>query len=212
MLFLFVPWGLVALTAGSIQAQESTTAEPFQLSHSAALKLGYHFYPQSDYFDTTAAYLDPQDFAGVSGEIEYDYRWQEEVSLSLTLGYYDGKADANEICCTRLKFSTTYFLITPKYHILALPLDGYLGAGIGYYLFELKQSGSIDISDTLSTSLAGFHVLIGAQWLLTPYLSTFAEVRYAWASVSSANSLDDSLGIGGANFALGAAYHFSGFR
>jgi subtilisin family serine protease/opacity protein-like surface antigen len=213
-LVLILP-GILLGGISSASAQESDASGPFERPHSIAVKLGYHLYPQSDYFDTNAAYFAPEDFSGMSGELEYDYRWDDRGSLSMTLGNYDGRAEASGICCMEFEFSTTYFLITPKYRISAFPLDGYVGAGIGYYLFEREHTSDPDIPDIgdgLSTSLSGFHILVGVQYAWAASFSTFAEVRYAWASVSSANSLDDSLGIGGTNVAVGIAYHFPGKR
>jgi subtilisin family serine protease len=214
MVWVLIPSGLMLLGSVTTHAQEPGT-------HAVAAKIGYHLYPGSEYFDTNAGFFDKKDFAGASVELDYGYRWLDRASLSLALGYYNGQSDTDTICCAEVTFTTLYFLITPRYHFMRpgwgilrpdsvigdLPLDTYVGAGIGTYYFQLKQSGII--TDTVSAVPIGFHILFGLDWTLTRHFSAVTEFRYALAMVKSANPLDDSLNIGGLNVSIGIAYQFS---
>ena len=189
--------------------------------HAVAVKMGYHFYPDSEYFETNASFLNRDDFSGISGELEYSYRFRDRFSGALSLGYYDGKSDTDKICCADVRFQTGYFLITPRYHFplsgrrtigrdferRGVPMDVYVGSGIGVYHFNLKQSG--EVSDTLSTTVMGVHLVLGMKWAVTQNFAVLMEGRYAFATVESANLIDDALGIGGLNFSIGVAYHFT---
>jgi subtilisin family serine protease len=214
MVWVLIPFGLMMLGSVTTHAQESGT-------HAVAAKIGYHLYPVSEYFDTNAGFFDKEDFAGTSIELDYGYRWNDRASLSLALGYYNGLSDIDKICCAEVTFSTFYFLVTPRYHFIRpgwgmmrpdsvignLPLDTYVGAGVGTYYFKLKQRGII--TDTVSAYPIGVHVLFGLDWTLTRHFSAVTQLRYALARVKSANPFDDSLNIGGMNFSIGLAYYFS---
>ena len=190
-----------------VPAAPAETASPFDFPHSVSIRAGVHFYPSSEYFHTNSGYVQPRDFRGPSGELEYAYRISPAGGLLLTAGVYDGGSNADTVCCTHLSFFTVYGLATP---VLRFPLgrfgEGYVGAGLGYYRFRMRQTGEFD--QALSGSAPGVHVLAGWRHALTARLSALLELRYAWASVPNADSLDDRVGIGGTNLSVGLSYHF----
>ena len=64
-----------------------------------------------------------------------------------------------------------------------------MGAGIGYYLFKLEQTGLF--RDKVSANPLGVHVQIGLQYFISSKLSILTDARFAFASVKDANSLDE---------------------
>jgi len=208
LLALIVLWPQTAAAAG--------VDAPFQPVHSLALKVGYHRYNSSDYFDSNSGLVSPGDLAGLSGELEYDWRWEREKSLTVTAGQYRSETDFKNVCCGSLQFSTQYLLLTPKYHFAIRlrpqknpaeePLEGYLGGGIGFYHFTREVSGTVQ--DHLSSNVLGLHALAGIEAPLIKRFSVFLEARYAVAKVKSADPFDDSLDVGGMNYSLGIRWQF----
>ncbi|HUK57063.1 MAG TPA: S8 family peptidase [Nitrospiria bacterium] len=190
---------------------------PFQPVHSLALKLGYHRYAPSDYLHTNSGLISRNDLAGFSGEIEYDRRWRENDSLSVTAGHIQSDADLKNLCCGRIQFSTFYLLVTPKLYssIYLTPkphspfgtLEGYVGGGVGYYHVARKVDGVIQ--DNLSQNLLGLHAVLGLEWPARQRVTLFTEGRYALARVKSADAFDDALDVGGLNFSFGVRWRFS---
>jgi hypothetical protein len=197
-------------------AAAAEEAAPFQPVHSLGVKAGYHRYNSSDYFDTNSGLVSPGDLAGMSEELEYDWRWEKDKSLTVTAGQYRSETDLKNICCGSLQFSTQYLLLTPKYHVpirLRPPknpakdtLEGYLGGGIGFYHFTRKVSGVIQ--DNLSSNVMGLHAVVGIETPLIKRFWVFLEARYAVAKVKSADPFDDSLDVGGLNYSLGFRWRF----
>ena len=183
--------------------KESDSLSP----HSAGVKFGYHTYPNSEYFDTNAAYFETTDFSSVAGELEYEYQYEKSKRIAIALGYYGGSSSSSEICCTRLKFQTMYLVLTPKYDFsLKYLSNGYIGGGLGTYFLKRKQSGVVE--DSLSGSTLGIHGLLGFRKELFSGVTSFLELRYAIAVIKSANDFDDRLDIGGWALFLGTSYHF----
>ncbi|MBI3610562.1 MAG: S8 family serine peptidase [Nitrospirae bacterium] len=194
----------------NIEEDSDQDDRPFETFHSIGLKLGYHRYDTSKYFDTNSGLLSRNDLSGLSGELEYQWRWREEYGLTVTTGRYAQEADLKNVCCQRISFSTAYVLITPtRYATLRFwkPVQWYIGGGIGYYYFKRKLHGLIE--DRLTDNLAGIHAVIGLEWPVMQQFSILTEARYAVANVKSADAFDDSLNVGGFNYSLGLSWRFS---
>lgn len=184
--------------------KESASLSP----HSLGMKFGYHTYPNSEYFDTNGGYFEATDFSSVAGELEYEYQYKKSRSIAIALGYYDGSSSSGEICCTRLKFQTTYLILSPKYDFsLKYLSNAYVGGGLGAYFLKRKQSGIV--KDSFSGSTFGIHGLLGMKKGLLSSVTSFLELRYSVAVIKSANDFDDRLDIGGLTLFLGASYHFT---
>jgi subtilisin family serine protease len=208
--------GLLALMILWPPAAAAAEEDPlFMPVHSLALKMGHHRYDHSEYLDTNSGFLSRSDLAGLSGEMEYDWRWKEDASLSVTAGRYRSRTDLKNVCCGTASFSTNYLLFTPKYYSSIGPLEWYVGGGIGYYSFKrtIRWDAVLDLgADRLSANLAGIHAVIGLNWPVLPRLSIFTEARYALAKVKSADDFNDALDVGGLNYSLGISYRFSMLR
>ncbi len=181
----------------------------FQPVHSLGLKIGHHRYDRSEYLDTNSGLLSRSDLAGLSNELEYDWRWREDASLSVTAGRTRSRTDLKDICCSRLEFSTNYLLFTPKHYSTLEwlpPVEWYIGGGVGYYNFTREIHGLF--SDHLSEHLLGIHAVIGLNWPVLPQISIFTETRHALAKVKSADVFGDALDVGGLNYSFGVSYRF----
>ncbi|MBI3995858.1 MAG: S8 family serine peptidase [Nitrospirae bacterium] len=178
----------------------------FHRVHSLALKVGHHRYVQSEYLDTNSGLIARGDLAGLSGELEYDWRWKEDAGLSVSAGRYHADTDLKNVCCSSVEFSTRYLLLTTKYHAYIKPVEWYLGAGVGFYDFTRRVHGFLE--EDLSARVVGVHGVIGLQWTLFRPVTIFSEARYALAKVKHADALNDALDVGGLNYFLGIRWNF----
>jgi subtilisin family serine protease len=171
------------------------------------LKLGYHLYPNSEYFDTWEGSFEKQDFASWQGEIEYDHPFfrDDHFTVRFSTGYYDGTAAAEDFD-SDIQFDTYYLLITPTFHEQTRSgrFIGHAGAGIGYYYFQRDVTGIVD--DTLTEGIYGFHLGLGTEWSVTPRWGILLEWRWTFATIASADVLDNELDIGGHSFLMGVSY------
>ena len=179
---------------------------PFRPVHSLGVKLGHHRYDRSEYLDTNSGLVPRSDLAGLSTELEYDWRWRDDAGLSVTAGRYHSRTDLKDICCSSVEFSTNYLLLTPKHYSPIKPMEWYIGGGVGFYDFKREIHGLL--SDHLSARLLGIHGVIGLSWPVLPRVSVFTEARYALAKVKSADLFGDALDVGGLNYSLGVAWRF----
>jgi len=198
ILILSVLW---PSTAAALEEDPS-----FQPVHSLGLKIGHHRYDQSDYLDSNSGLISRGDLAGLSKELEYDWQWRKEDSLSVTAGRYHSRTDLKNICCDSLEFSTTYLLFTPKHYWSTNWVEWYIGGGIGYYDFRREIHGFL--KDHLAAHLLGIHAVAGLSWPVLSPISIFTEARYALAKVKSADDFDDALDVGGLNYMAGVRWRF----
>ncbi len=197
---------LMVLWPPTTAAVEETPS--FQPVHSLGLKIGYHRYDHSEYLDTNSGLVSRGNLAGLSEELEYDWRWREDDSLSVTAGRYRSRADLKNVCCNSLAFATNYLLVTPKhYSSIKKWVEWYIGGGIGYYNFTREIHGLLD--DHLSARLLGIHAVTGLDWPVLPRISIFTEARYALAKVKHADVFGDALDVGGLNYSFGLSWRFS---
>jgi hypothetical protein len=215
---------ILHMVATAAYAQYEERATPVEkvgaikpLPHQLSLKLGVHFYPDSDYFSSNAAYFNEKDLTSAAIELEYDYRYlypdYPNTSLGLAVGYYDGQTDFQTICCSSVSFSTLYTLLTLKFKFepsRVAPLYWYVGTGMGYYFFD-RQATVLGVTNNFSQDVFGSHFLVGVGWPLNPYLGIFTEARYAIAKIQSADKLDDQLQIGGLTVSAGVSWQFQDF-
>jgi len=196
--------GLMVLWPSPAAASED--GPPFQTVHSLGLKFGYHRYDASEYLDTNSGWISRNDLAGLSGELEYGWRWREEAGLSVTAGLYHSRTDLKNVCCGRISFATNYLLLTPKHYSLFHAVEWYVGGGIGFYNFKREVHGLI--GDRTSANTLGLHAVIGLDWPVLKRFSLSTEIRYALAKVSHADRLNDALDVGGLTYSLGVSWRF----
>jgi len=190
------------------QVQEDT-----QMTHQIALKMGFHLYRSSEYFDANSKFFDENDLTSVAQELQYDYLWFSPSSLSFAVGSYDGKTDFKTICCSRVEFRNLYARTTLKFHVRPVklkPLEFYFGPGIGYDRFNRRVT-VLDAGAGATRRAFDLHVVAGAELRLSTRLSLLLESRYASATIRHANDLDNKLNIGGVTTFFGAAWQFPDF-
>ena len=213
--------GLFLLPAGisTVDAQEYVEPDRIEreagveMIHRLSLKAGLHLYPDSDYFHSNAAFFDQEELASLATELEYDYLWYSPSTLGLAIGYYDGKTDFETICCSKIAFSTLYALLTLKFRFKPTqlrPFHLYTGVGVGFYRFN-REIRQLDIRDDFTERILGHHFLLGVGLTLSTRLSLFVEARNAYATIKSANELNDKLEIGGLTTFFGLSWQFPDF-
>jgi peptidoglycan-associated lipoprotein len=201
-LLLALQWMTAAVEA---QAQEDT-----QMTHQLALKMGFHLYRSSDYFNSTSQFFDQKDLTSLAEELDYDYLWFPPSTLSVAVGYIGGKTDFKSICCSQVEFRNRYVMTTLKFRIKPVklkPVEFYFGPGVGLNHFNRRITVS-DGSDNFSQRVFDLHFVAGAEVRLNTRLSILLESRYSTANIKHANALDDSLNIGGLTTFAGVAWQY----
>jgi opacity protein-like surface antigen len=196
---------LVLMGPGILQAAEQDS--PFLRKNALAVKIGYHFYPTSDFTDYWQ--VSKQDFDGFIGEIAYERELFKYLGLEFALGYYGSseKYSYNNLVSSgdqaRLDatISNTFLSLTLKPHFpLSRGFQVYFGGGADLYYtyveFEGTYSGggsSTSLNNSDNKLGVGFHGLAGAELLLfeKPFerrvydmaMSLFLEYKYAYVPI-----------------------------
>ena len=196
---------LVLMGTGLLHAADPES--PFLRKNALAVKLGYHFYPDSDFTDYWQA--GNQDFDGFAGEISYERELVKYLGLEVALGYYgsdkqhsyNNLASSGDQASLDATISNFYLGLTLKPHFpLFRRFQVYFGAGGDVYYtyvdFEgtYTRGGSSTCLNSEDNKLAvGFHGLAGAEFLIfeTPFekgvydmaMSLFLEYRYAYVPI-----------------------------
>ncbi len=203
---IIAAWILVLMGTGFLHGADPDS--PFLRKNALAVKLGYHFYPTSDFTDFWK--VGKQDFDGFAGEIAYERELVRYLGLEVGVGYYRSSKQYsyNNLVSTGdqagldAAISNTYLSLTLKPHF---PLSRWFqiyfgGGGNVYYTYtDFKGSytsgGSTTSLDNDDNKLAiGFHGLAGAEVLLYegPWergvydmpMSLFLEYKYAYVPIS----------------------------
>jgi len=198
-----------------------------------AVKIGYHHFlfpgedtrPDGDgvledgEFDGS---IDTSAFNGWTFEGEYDYRFVSLFSLAFSLQWYGGSsswagyADGAYIRGDMM-MSLTNFLITPKLNLSIGPVNLHTGAGIGVYWLMQDFTFKIDDGDKSfnehigeSKSRLGYHIQLGFEYYLKPWISMLVEERFAFARFygSDPSTNFDEIEAGGNSFFLGVRFNF----
>jgi opacity protein-like surface antigen len=207
-----VAWILVLMVPGLLYAAEPES--PFLRKNALAVKLGYHFYPTSDFTDYWK--VSQQDFDGFVGEIAYERELVKYLGLEVGLGYYSSNkqyfynnlVSSGDQATLDATITNTYLSLTLKPHFpLARWFQVYFGAGgdVYYTYTDFKGSytrgGSSTSLDNSDNKLAvGLHGLAGAEVLLfeKPWergvydmaMSLFLEYKYAFVPI---NNFDEAM-------------------
>jgi opacity protein-like surface antigen len=162
-------------------------------------------------------------FNGFTIEGDFEYRFFPYFELGGALQWYGADASVDTITeknRVRGNFtvSVTALTITPR---LVLPLDPvrlYTGAGIGLYWRVMDTSFSVlgenDVTtsenNTDSSGQIGYHVMVGAEFIVTPWLGVTLEDRFAFVHFRGQDpvtNLDDG-DFGGNSVLIGTRFHF----
>jgi opacity protein-like surface antigen len=203
---------LVLMGTGLLHAADPES--PFLRKNALAVKLGYHFYPSSNFTDYWK--VSKQDFDGFVGEIAYERELVKYLGLEVGLGYYGSNKQysysslvySGDQARLDATITNTYLSLTLKPHFpLSRWFQVYFGAGgdVYYTYTDFKGSyargGSSTSLDNNDNKLAvGFHGLVGAEVLLfeTPWeknvydmaMSLFLEYKYAYVPI---NDFDENM-------------------
>jgi len=172
--------GLLAVVvgAGGLCAEEKPSA--FFRNNAIALKLGYHFYVDSDFTDFWR--VEKADYNGLAFELAYERELIKYLGLEVALGYHKAHRTASH---TNLVYSgdrsamettleNVYLSLSLKPHIpLGSYFQLYLGAGGDFYYTHSKMEGDyqqggayIYINRSEENFTFGFHGLGGLEVLL----------------------------------------------
>ena len=212
--FFFIVVALMILLPLMISPLEAQAQEETQMTHQLSLKMGFHIYRSSDYFNANDAFFDQSDLTSLARELEYDYLWFPPSTLSLAVGYFGGKTDFKTICCSQVDFQNRYFMTTLKFHIMPVklkPFEFYIGPGVGYNHFN-RRITVLNGSDNFSQAVFDLHAVAGVLVRLNTRLSILLESRYSSAKIKKADALDDSLNIGGLTTFAGVAWQYPDLR
>ncbi|WP_027371480.1 outer membrane beta-barrel protein [Desulfovermiculus halophilus] len=205
--------------------------------NSVAIKPGYHFYPDSDFFDFWGN--DADDLSGFMFELAYERELNDYLGLEIGLGYFSSKEKYHNVLflgdSADLDIQNTYVSPTLKGY---LPLCDYvyLYAGIGpdiYYTYADfdYDSAVLSYSNDNDEFSLGAHVQGGMEvYLFTEPgaglydwpVGLFVEYRYSWVDVEDLDqpvvsdvnkSLDTNYGendldVGGSQVMMGLRWHF----
>jgi opacity protein-like surface antigen len=153
---------------------------------------------------------------GVEGFAGYQFR--PNFALEGGVGYYRTKwSDSEDVISEKDTVSAIPLTITAL-GVLPLAEQGrlYAGAGVGAYFAKAKVEGSwreegqeIAASDDSTDTALGFHVVAGAEYLVTPALGMDLQAKwfrtkpeFSFFGVSS-----DKVDIGGFLLSFGLRFH-----
>lgn len=162
--------------------------------HSLGLKGGFHWYPNSDFFND---YLISKDrFNSSAFEIEYEYNYNDRIGLSFPVGAYIGSEKSNFYGETRnnIKIKNHYLAPTVKYYF-PLKCESVFGfAGVGFDLYDTRikyENFGNQVPEVNESKFnVGFHASLGIEVnfhdesCIFNYgwpVSIFIETRFVWA-------------------------------
>jgi len=123
---------LVLMAPGLLYAADPES--PFLRKNALAVKLGYHYYPTSDFSDYWK--VSKQDFDGFVGEIAYERELIKYLGMELGLGYYrsskqysyNNLVSSGDQASLDAAISNTYLSLTLKPHF---PLSRWFQVSFG---------------------------------------------------------------------------------
>ena len=208
--FFFIIFALLLALQWTTAAVDALAQEDTQMTHQLSLKMGFHLYRSSEYFNANDQFFDQKDLTSLAQELEYDYLWFPPSTLSVAVGSWRGRSDFKNICCSEVEFRNHYVMTTLKFRIKPVklkPVEFYFGPGLGLNHFNRKITVS-NGSDDFSQRVFDLHFVAGAQVRLNTRLSILLESRVSTANIKHADALDDNLNIGGLTTFAGVAWQY----
>lgn len=202
-----------------------------------ALKPGYHFYPDNDFFDFWD--IDREDMQSLMFEAAYERKLNRYLGLELGLGYFSSSEDYRNVLydddSSDIEIENWYLSASLKGYLPVCEYF-YLYAGGGPDIYHTRgdytyKSGNSRYSADEETFSFGAHALAGMEVMLVPDpgpdvydapVGLFAEFRYSWVEVKDPDEdvIDDindfagtnfgsnDLDVGGSQIMLGLRWHF----
>ena len=183
--------------------------------HSLAFKVGYHWYPQSSYFDVSEENFigGEQDFSGQSFEIfDYRYQWPSRWSVDISpVGLYYQEFVPTQTTQQSIFLHT--MTITPLYRLAGSDAIGswqlYSGVGLGRYNANIRFDFSTGGSQEYHTYTLGYLALIGTEYRYNEYTGFLLEAEYSRARIRFGSELGNlEIDVGGLTIWAGARLHF----
>ncbi|MFZ5863884.1 MAG: hypothetical protein ACOYXR_13710 [Nitrospirota bacterium] len=200
-----------AVLGGHAAAARAELERPSSL----AFKLGYHMYPNSQYFDSLerAGAGGAQDFRGLSLELfDYTYQWPSRWGLNVSLGglYYQ-KFTPSQTAQHAIFVQT--MTVTPTFRLSGSDAVGtwlvYCGVGVGRYGATTRFDFLPGDATEFHNYTLGYHALIGAEYRFNEQVGFLVEEKFSRARIRFGPELDRmELDVGGHNILVGTKIYF----
>ncbi len=182
--------------------------------HSLAFKIGYHFYPDSSFFDATES-VDAggsRDLSGQSLELfDYTYQWPSRWSLNASVigGYYQ---EFVPNLTGQLSIFVHTLTVTPVYRLAGSDRIGawqlYGGVGLGRYGSTIRFDSSSGRSE-FNTYTLGYQALLGTEYRYNEQAGFLFETKFSRARIRFGSELGGvEIDVGGLNLLVGVRIHF----
>lgn len=172
------------------------------------------------------------DFDDLSVGFDYLRLFNERIGLLVSTGFWEGEARQSYLDFTDqfgapVRHTTTLEIFSLNVGFLAFlgprswPVIPYLGAGGGFYFYDLRESGDfinftlpqpVVFSDTFRDDgiTLGYYGQAGLEVPLSPTWSIDVEGRWQWAEDELGGDFDGfgSLDLSGSEFRVGASWKF----
>lgn len=189
---------------------------------SFTLDVGWHSYPESEYFDTISIYgFSPSDFSGPSVSVGLNRKLSDNFAVGFEGGMY--QSESSRYYLDYIYYMGYYF---PYRYTLDLKLsvfwgrifgrilmplgeksNFFVGGGLGIYSWERSgewkeqclTTGIITDSDKFSIDddKIAPHILFGFDVIVSKKVRLLIQDNYSFVSVNSGNILNDTLELGG---------------
>jgi len=199
----------VMVSAGGLWAEEKTPV--FFRNNAVTIKVGYHFYEDSDFTDYWM--VDPDDYNEVAFELAYERELIRYLGLEAALGYnksnktysYTNLVYSGDRSTMETDLQNFYLSVSLKPH---LPLGSYfqlyVGAGGDFYYTDVKMEGTYErggtaiyINHSEERFTFGYHGLAGVEVVLLKDpakfgvwdmpMSLFLEYKYSHVMAKDAD-------------------------
>ena len=199
----------VMVSAGVLCAEEKTPV--FFRNNAIAVKVGYHFYVDSDFTDFWM--VDPDDYNEVAFELAYERELIKYLGLEIAMGYnksnktysYTNLVYSGDRSTMETDLQNLYLSVSLKPHLpLGSSFQLYAGVGGDFYYTHAKMEGdyerggtAIYINNSEELFTFGLHGLAGLEVVLLKDparfgvfdmpMSLFVEYKYSYVMVDGAD-------------------------
>jgi len=178
----------------------------FLKNNTLSFKVGPHIYVDNDYMDFWK--VDENDFIGATGELAYERKISQKLSIELTLGFFRSTDVQKNVLSSSgdssdLTIKNLYLSPSAKYSIpISNSFVFYLGIGPDYYRtkkYHFYKFSSIHYEITETFNTFGLHGLIGIEYYIFKKpgsygfydfpVSLIFEYKYSWANIDDADKV-----------------------
>jgi len=185
---VFIMMLVFVLIPCSVLAQDLS---PVCKKHTFGLKAGFHWYPNSGFFNKWE--ISKDDFNNELFELEYEYKFRENLGFSIPFGINSSSESSVSTGDIPVKFQIKNFYIAPtaKFYkpINSNSVFAFVGGGFDIsYIDAQLEAPDVNTSTKRKTDF-GFHITLGFEWNIGKStgenvykwpVSLFIEDRYTW--------------------------------